>query len=108
MPEATEAQRKFAAKIAQTLGEEIPDEALNDLREMSAWIDAKLALVDKDEYGKAVFKPSAKATAYAERIAGALGVQLTSEYYLSEQKLSRFIDEHKEKYQEQLKGPSTL
>lgn len=105
---ATEKQIKFANKIAQSLGEVVPDECFESHEEMSRWIDEHLPMLEKDEDGKAVFKPSEKQAAFAERIARVLGAKIPQDCFTNSRKLSAWIDDNVEEYREaskQAAGP---
>lgn len=95
---ATEKQKKFAGMIAQTLGEEIPVECYEDFNEMRSWIDSHINMVEKDEDGNLIFKPSDKQTSFAEMIAKRLNLSVPSGCYTNGRKMSAWIDEHVEEY----------
>lgn len=95
---ATEKQKKFAAMIAQTLGEEVPIECDEDMDAMKQWIDEHIMLIPLDEDGNRVFKPSDKQTSYAENIAKRLNEVIPSECYINGRKMSNWIDEHVEAF----------
>jgi len=103
MNEISENQLNFAQRVADSLGSEIPREILNDRIELSKWIDTNLDRLPKDKEGRAIFKPSLKQIAYAERIAQDAGVNIPVPCYKNSAEMAKFIDT----YQSRLKNRPT-
>lgn len=97
MNDISEKQLNFAQKVADSLGSEIPREVLNDKMELSKWIDSSLDMLPKDQEGKAIFKPSLKQIAFAERISQDAGVDIPIPCYKSSSEMARFIDTYQSK-----------
>lgn len=101
---ATEKQIKFAERIAQSLGEEVPQECYEEFDKMKDWIDENLQKMEKDEDGRCIFKPSEKQTSFAETISKRLGVPIPEEAFVNSEKMSKFISEHADEFREAGKG----
>ena len=97
MNEISEKQLNFAQRVADSLGSEIPREILNDRMELAKWIDASLDQLPKDKEGKAIFKPSLKQIAYAERIAQDACVNIPVPCYKNSAEMAKFIDTYQSK-----------
>lgn len=95
---ATEKQIKFAERIAQSLGEEVPQECYEEFDKMKDWIDENIQRLEKNEDGRVIFKPSEKQTSFAENIKNRLGVPIPEDAFVDAEKMSAFISEHADAY----------
>lgn len=85
----SEKQLKFAQSLADSIGSEIPKEALEGVRELSAWIDKAKAKAPPRP-------PSEKQVSYAAKLARRAGIDLPEAVEVSSVACSAFIEEHKD------------
>ncbi|MEO0390528.1 MAG: hypothetical protein AAF218_06255 [Pseudomonadota bacterium] len=88
---ATEKQLAFAASIAKRTGKPLPQDAAQDRKALSAWIDAHKAASNS----RLAALPSAKQVAFAERIARLKRREVPAECFKDRTLMSRWIDGNK-------------
>jgi DNA topoisomerase-3 len=86
----SEKQLAFGRRIAQAIGEEIPEEAMKSSKEFSAWIDSVKSRAPAPP-------PSEKQLEFARKIAGESGMDIPPAALKDAKQLSSFIDEAKKK-----------
>ena len=86
---ATEKQLRFARQIAARSSVDLPDEALQDRRVLSTWIDAHKPKLSTSPYSR---YPSSKQVAFAERIARIKRREVPRECFRDMSLMSRWID----------------
>lgn len=84
----TAKQLHLAQRLAHAAKVPIPQEALQDSKVLSEWIDAMKAKVDLPS-----LPPSEKQVKYAESLAAETGMQLTDDLRADATKMSKFIDQ---------------
>lgn len=97
MPETmapSDKQTKYAMKIADSLGEDIPEEVMEDRHQLSQWIDEHTAKLAKDPSGRPLIRPSLKQQQFAEKIREDCGVEIPKNCYDDSRAMSQYIDEH--------------
>ena len=82
----SEKQLEFAQKIAQKLGIDVPESAVNDRAACSSFIEANR---------EAALRPSAKQISFAENIAKNKGLVVPPDALKDGRELSKWIDENK-------------
>lgn len=84
----TAKQLHLAQRLAHAAKVAIPQDALQDSKVLSAWIDTMKARVDLPS-----LPPSEKQIKYAESLAAETGMQLTDDLRADAAKMSKFIDQ---------------
>lgn len=87
----TEGQVTFANKIAAALGVVVPEAALADRKQISAWIEAHKAKMPKPEGDD---RPSSAQVGLAEKIAASKQIEIPPETLQSKSSLSKWIEAH--------------
>ncbi len=95
VPLPSQKQRQYAVKIAATLGETLPREALADRASLSEWIDQRVdAFKAKQAASKRQFGGSAssKQVAFAERLGRMKMCAVPDECFRSKALMSKWIE----------------